>query len=159
MKFSSARWDSVFIPARDPFIVVRKLYFPSAAAPPSLGLRQENILEKTSVDMPAAEVPSAVFTMAEVTLAPSPGFEMLPCLAPLDARKPKTRMNAPRAARGTECPGMLTGLPPESNLPMRGPMRTQPTRAMVAGRRREASYLKVLLHLQNMLNKYTPPHR
>ena len=83
--------------------------------------------------MPAAEVPSAVFTMAEVTLAPSPGFEMLPCLAPLEARNPKTRMKAPRAARGTEWPGMLTGFPPESNLPMRGPMRMHPTRAMVAG--------------------------
>ena len=101
---------------------------------PSFDFMRENTLEKTRVDMPAAEVPSAVFTMAEVTLAPSPGFEMLPCLAPLEARNPKTRMKAPRAARGTEWPGMLTGFPPESNLPMRGPMRMQPTRAMVAGR-------------------------
>ena len=124
------------LPARDPFIVVRKLYFPWAAAP-SFDLMKENTLEKTRVDMPAAEVPSAVFTMAEVTRAPSPGFEILPCLAPLEARNPKTRMKAPRAARGTECPGMLTGFPPESNLPMRGPMRMQPTRAMVAGRRQE----------------------
>lgn len=39
-----------------------------------------------------------VFLIAVATAAPSPGFEMLPCDEPLKARKPKIRMNPPRAA-------------------------------------------------------------
>ena len=42
------------------------LYFPCAAVAAALSfdLMRENTLEKTRVDMPAAEVPSAVLTMA-----------------------------------------------------------------------------------------------
>lgn len=39
-----------------------------------------------------------VFLIAVATAAPSPGLEMLPCDEPLKARKPKIRMNPPRAA-------------------------------------------------------------
>lgn len=39
-----------------------------------------------------------VFLIAVATVAPSPGFEMLTCDEPLKARKPKIRMNPPRAA-------------------------------------------------------------
>ena len=52
---------------------------------------------------------------------------------PLQAKKPNTRINPPRAERGTECPGMAIGCPSVlSNLPCRGPIRTQPTRAQTA---------------------------
>ena len=38
---------------------------------------------------------------------------------------PNQRRHVPRTTRVAECPGMSTGLPSLSNLPMRGPIRTQ----------------------------------
>ena len=54
------------------------------------------------------------------------------CLVPLQAKNPKMRINPPKADKGTEWPGIGTGRPFLSNRPMRGPMRTQPTRAHTA---------------------------
>ena len=52
---------------------------------------------------------------------------------PLQAKKPKTRISPPRAERGTECPGIAIGCPSVlSNLPWRGPIRTQPNSAQTA---------------------------
>ena len=42
--------------------------------------------------------PMTVFTMARATMSASPGLEMDPWEPPLNARKPKNRMNPPRAA-------------------------------------------------------------
>jgi len=39
-----------------------------------------------------------VFTMARATMSASPGLEMAAWEPPLNARKPKNRMNPPRAA-------------------------------------------------------------
>ena len=50
-------------------------------------------------------------------------FKMyITCDPPLKARNPKMRMNPPRAAKGTEWPGMSLGLPLASKRPCRGPM-------------------------------------
>jgi len=54
------------------------------------------------------------------------------CFVPLQAKNPKMRTSPPRADRGTECPGMGTGLPCLSNRPMRGPIITHPTSAQTA---------------------------
>ena len=53
---------------------------------------------------------------------------------PLQAKKPKTRMSPPKAESGTECPGIAEPEPffPFPKRPIRGPMRTQPTRAQTA---------------------------
>ena len=59
-------------------------------------------------------------------------LERLPTWEPeLKARKQASRMPPPRAARGTECPGMSLGDPSGLNLPFRGPMMIQLTRAQV----------------------------
>jgi hypothetical protein len=107
-------------------MVVRKLYFLLIPG------KTPNLL-KSRVQMPAAEVPKAVLTMAVAMATPSPAWLMLPCLVPLQAKKPKTSTRPPKADRGTECPGMGTGSPLRSKRPMRGPMRTQPTKAQMAG--------------------------
>ncbi len=54
------------------------------------------------------------------------------CFVPLQAKNPKMRTSPPRADRGTEWPGMGTGLPCLSNRPMRGPIITHPTSAQTA---------------------------
>lgn len=77
------------IPAKAPLRVVAKLHFRS----PNQGSLFINIVVK------APEVADmTVFLIAVATVAPSPGFEMLTCDEPLKARKPKIRMNPPRAA-------------------------------------------------------------
>ena len=55
------------------------------------------------------------------------------CEPPLKAKNPNMRMNAPRAARGTECPlkSTWTSFFPGWNLPMRGPRKAVPTKAAV----------------------------
>jgi len=42
--------------------------------------------------------PMTVFVMTRATVSPSPGLEMDPREPPLNARKPKNRMNPPKAA-------------------------------------------------------------
>ena len=58
------------------------------------------------------------------------------CLVPLQAKNPNIRINPPRADNGTEWPGMGTGRPFLSNLPILGPMRTQPTNAQTAEKKK-----------------------
>ena len=41
--------------------------------------------------------PNMVFTIAKATAAASPTLEILPCDPPLNAKKPKNKMNPPRA--------------------------------------------------------------
>ena len=55
----------------------------------------------------------------------------LTCDPPLKARKQTSKSPPPRAAMGTECPGMSFGFPFSSNLPFRGPMMMQLTRAHI----------------------------
>lgn len=57
---------------------------------------------------------------------------LLTCLVPLQAKNPKMSIKPPKAERGTEWPGIGTGRPFLSKRPMRGPMRTQPTKAHTA---------------------------
>ena len=42
--------------------------------------------------------PKIVFTIASATVSASPGLEMAACEPPLNARKPKNKMNPPKAA-------------------------------------------------------------
>ena len=49
--------------------------------------------------------PRSVLTMARATVAPSSGSEILAWEPPLNAKKPKMRMKAPRLMKGTEWPG------------------------------------------------------
>ena len=53
----------------------------------------------------------------------------------MNARNPKRSMNPPRAASGTEWPGMSMGFPALVNLPFLGPMKAHATRAQVAPNR------------------------
>ena len=59
------------LPVKDPFIVMRKLQFP-----PVPGIHP--ILLKSRVEIPAAEVPRAVLTIAVATAIPSPSLVILP---------------------------------------------------------------------------------
>ena len=59
-------------------------------------------------------------------------FEEITCFVPLQEKKPKTKISPPSADKGTECPGMLTTFPSSSNRPIRGPIRTHPTKAHTA---------------------------
>ena len=52
--------------------------------------------------------PRRVLVMASATTEPSPAEEILPCEPPLNAKKPKMRINAPRLTNGTEWPGRET---------------------------------------------------
>ena len=61
---------------------------------------------------------------------------------PLQAKKPNTRISPPRAERGTECPGIAMGCPSVlSNLPCRGPIKTQPTNAHTAENHKEMFFI------------------
>lgn len=66
--------------------------------------------------------------------------QQLTCLVPLQAKNPKIKTKPPKAESGTECPGIGTALPFLSNLPVRGPMRTQPTRAQTAEMRENFTF-------------------
>ena len=64
-----------------------------------------------------------MLTIAKATVSASPASVIEPCEPPLNARKPRMRMKAPSAVRGTEWPGKLTTLPDSENLPFLGPMK------------------------------------
>ena len=67
------------------------------------------------------------------------------CLVPLHAKNPNIRINPPRADNGTEWPGMGTGRPFLSNLPILGPMRTQPTNAQTAEKKNNDRFSSKLI--------------
>ena len=53
--------------------------------------------------MPATQQATRVFTTALDTASPSPGLVMEAWDPPLNAKKPKMSMKAPRLTRGMEC--------------------------------------------------------
>ena len=109
MKLFSKPAQTATVAVRLPFMQVRKLYWWST-----------NILLKTSTLAPPMAVARMVLVAAVALISPSPGWERVPCLPTFWARNPKTRMRPPRAARGTECPGIATTFF-LLNLPALGP--------------------------------------
>ena len=67
-----------------------------------------------STARPPPMQPRRVLVMARATTEPSPSEEIRPCEPPLNAKKPKMRMKAPRLMKGTEWPG--SGLLWDSDL-------------------------------------------
>ena len=111
------------VAVRLPFMQVRKLYW-----------WDTNNLLKTRTLAPPMAVARMVLAAAVAVVSPSPGRERVPCLPTFWARKPKTRMSPPKAARGTEWPGMATTFP-LLNLPALGPIRQAPMKAQTAPQR------------------------
>ncbi len=72
------------------------------------------------------------------------------CLVPLQAKNPKTSMSPPSAERGTECPGIGTARPFLSNLPIRGPIKTQPVSAQTAAMKDRATFVHTVFDAHNV---------
>ena len=64
-----------------------------------------------SADKPPELPPIIVLTIANPTVSASWGFEIASWDPPLNAKNPNKRINPPKPARGTEWPGISTGLP------------------------------------------------
>ena len=111
------------VAVRDPFMTMRKLYWWSTS----------NLLN-TSTLVPPMAVARMVLVTAMAITSPSPGCDSDPCLPTFWARNPNTSMSPPRAARGTEWPGMLT-IRLSLNLPARGPISHAPMKAQTAPHR------------------------
>ena len=82
---------ALFKPARQPLTNWIRLHLPPL-----------KILMMKSTARPPPMQPRRVLVMASATTEPSPAEEIRPCEPPLNAKKPKMRMNAPRLIKGTE---------------------------------------------------------
>ena len=93
------------------------------------------ILKKKPLELLSSQVTLCQFSIVVCSIRKiliSALWQHCTCLVPLQAKNPNIRINPPRADNGTEWPGMGTGRPFLSNLPILGPMRTQPTNAQTA---------------------------